>query len=160
MNEIIIGNKKNLEDAYNNVKAKIEALKIKLENKDTALVVCVIENSTLKMSIDDKQMQCFNESSKTDNRQNRKLENVACYIYGVKGHMPYKCCYIKHDSSLFKKIWVPKCSNVLSNHKGPIKVRVPYFFQTYDSNPSEKKAKGSESLTNGFESKFQKVEKR
>ena len=93
-----------MEETYENAKSKIKALRLELENKDKALLVCVNENSTLKMSIDEKYMQCFNESSKTDNMQYRKHENVACYKCGVKGHMPYKCCYIEHDSSLFKKI--------------------------------------------------------
>ena len=70
------------------------------------------ENSVLKLSINKQIMQCSNEHSKYENRQYMKHENVACYKCGVKGHMPYKCCYIKHDSSLFKKVWVPKGSHV------------------------------------------------
>ena len=70
-------------------------------------------------------MQCPNEHSNSENKQHRKHENVACYKCGVKGHMPYKCCFVRHDFSLFKRIWVPKGSYVLSNHKGSIKVWVP-----------------------------------
>ena len=78
------------------------------------------------MSIDEKQKQCSNKSSKINNRRNRKKhENVACYKHGMKGHMPYNCVYNKHDSSLFKRIWVPKDFYVLTNHRGPIKVWVP-----------------------------------
>ena len=123
--EIVIGNRNNLEDAYNNAKSEIEALRFELENKDKVLFVFMNENSTLKVPINEKTMQYSNEHSKNENRQYRKHENVVCYKCGVKGHMPYKCCYIKHDSSLFKKIWVPKGSHILFNHKGPIKVWVP-----------------------------------
>ena len=86
---------------------------------------CLNENVVLKMSTDEKQKQCSIKSSRIDNRQNKKHKNVACYKYGVKGHMLYNYVYIKHDSSLFKRIWVPKDSYVLSNHKGPIKVWIP-----------------------------------
>ena len=72
-----------------------------------------------------KTMHCSNEHSKSENKQYRKHVNVACYKCGVKSHMPYKYYYIKYDSLLFKKIWIPKGSHVLSNHKGPIKVWVP-----------------------------------
>ena len=123
--EIVIGNRNDLEDAYKNAKSEIEALRLELENKDKALVVSINENSALKLSINEKTMQYSNDHSKSKNRQYRKHENVACYICGVNGHMPYKCCYIKHDSSLFKRIWVSKGSHILSNHKGHIKVWVP-----------------------------------
>ena len=126
--EKAIGNRNNLEKSYKNAKSEIEALSLELENKDKALFICVNENSILKLSIHEKTMQCSNESSKIDNKQNRKHENVACYKCGVKGHMPYKCSYIKHDSLLFKRIWVPKGSHVLSNHKG----MGTYFFQIGD----------------------------
>ena len=74
--------------------------------------------------------------------KNMKHENVACFKYGVNGHMLYKCCYIKHDSSLFKRIWVPKGSHILSNHKEPKNIGT-YFFQIDDCvcrlNKSKKK---------------------
>ena len=92
------GNRNDLEDAYNNVKSEIEALRLELENKDKALLVFMNENSGLKLSINEKIMQCSNEHSKSENRQYRKHENVACYKCDVNGHMPYKCCYVKHDS--------------------------------------------------------------
>ena len=111
-----------MENAYKNAKSEIEALRLELENKDNALLVSMNKNSVLKLSINEKTMQCSNEHLKSENRQYRKHENVACYKYGVKGHMSYKCCYIKHDFSLFKRIWVPKGSHVLSNRKRPIKV--------------------------------------
>ena len=114
-----------LEDANDNAKSEIDALRLEIENKDKALLVCMNIKSTLKLSINEKIMQCSNEHSKIDNGQNRKHENVACYKYGVKGHMPCNCVYIKHDSSLLKRIWVPKGSHVLSNRKRPIKVWVP-----------------------------------
>ena len=83
------------------------------------------ENYVLKLSINEKTMQCSNEHSNSENKKHRKHENVACYKCCVKGHMPYKYSFVKHDSSLFKRIWVPKGSHVLSNHKRPIKVWVP-----------------------------------
>ena len=55
----------------------------------------------------------------------KKHENIAYYTCGMKGHLPYNYVYVKYDSSLFKKIWVPKGSHILTNHKGPIKVWVP-----------------------------------
>ena len=120
--EIVIGNKNGLEDAYKNAKSEIEALKLELENKDNALLVSMNENSVLKLSINEKTMQCSNKHSKSENRQHRKHENIACYTCGVKGHIAYKCCFLKHGSLLFKRIWVPKGSHILYNHKGPIKV--------------------------------------
>ena len=127
--KIVIGNRNDLEDAYKNAKSEIEALRLELENKDKTLLVFMNENFVLKFSINEKTMQCSNKYSKFENRQNRKHKNVACYKCGVKGHMPYKCYYIKHDSSLFKKIWIPKDSHILSNHKGPIKVCVLISFK-------------------------------
>ena len=62
--EIVIDNRKNLEEAYENAKSEIVALKLELENKDKTLLVCVNENSALKMFIDENQKQCSNESSK------------------------------------------------------------------------------------------------
>ena len=54
--EIVIENKiKKLEEAYENAKYEIKALKLELENNDKALFVFVNENSALKMSIDEKQ---------------------------------------------------------------------------------------------------------
>ena len=126
--EIVIWNRNDLENAYNNAKSEIEALKLELKNKDKTLLVCVNENSVLKLSIDEKTMQCSKKHSKNDNRQNKKHENVSYYKCGVKSHMPYKC-YIKHDSSLFKRIWISKGSHILSNHKGPIKVWVLISFK-------------------------------
>ena len=80
------------------------------------------------MSTDEKQKQCSNKSLKTKNKHyKKKHENVACYKYGVKGHMLYNYVYIKHDSSLFKRIWVPKDFHVLTNHKRPVKVWVSRF---------------------------------
>ena len=101
-------------------------MKIVIETlKDKALLVCVNENSTLKMSIEEKQKQCSNESSKIENRHNRKKHGSYTFFKcGIKGHMHYNCCYIKHDTSLFKRFWVPKSSYVLTNHKKPIKVWV------------------------------------
>ena len=99
--EIVIGKRNDLENAYKNAKFEIEALRLELENKDKALLVSMNENSSLKLCINEKTMQCSNKHSKSKNRQYRKHENVVCYKCGVKGHMPYKCCYIKHDSSLF-----------------------------------------------------------
>ena len=104
MNEIIIGNRNNLEYADKNAKSEIEALRLKLENKDNALLVCLNENYVLKMSIDEKKKQYSNEHSKSKNRQYRKHANVTCYKCGVKGHMSYKYCYIKHDFLLYKNI--------------------------------------------------------
>ena len=127
--EIVIGNKNGLEDAYKNAKSEIEALRLELENKGKALLVSMNENFVLKLSINEKTMQCSNEHSKSKNRQYRKHENIPCYICGVKGHIAYKCCFVKHDSLLFKRIWVPKGSHILSNHKGPIKIWVPIFFK-------------------------------
>ena len=123
--EIVICNRNDLENANKNARSKIKALRLELENKDKTLLVFMNENFVLKFSINEKTMQCSNKYSKFENRQNRKHKNVACYKCGVKGHMPYKCYYIKHDSSLFKRIWVPKGSYVLSNHKKPTKVWVP-----------------------------------
>ena len=60
--EIVIENRKNLEEAYKNVKSEIEALRLELENKDKAWLVCVNENFALKMPIDEKQKQYSNES--------------------------------------------------------------------------------------------------
>ena len=102
--EIVIDNRNDLEDAYTNAKTKIKALRLELENKDKTLLVSMNENSVLKLSINEKIMQCFNEHSKSKNRLYRKHENVAYYKCSVKGHIPYKYCYIKHGSSLFKKI--------------------------------------------------------
>ena len=118
--EIVIRNKNDLEDAYKNAKFEIEALRLELENKDKALLVSMNENSALKLSINEKTMQSFNEHSKYENRQYRRHENVACYKCGMEGHMPYKYCYIKHDFSLFKRI--SKSFHVLSNHRRPIKI--------------------------------------
>ena len=101
--EMVIGNMNNLEDAYNNAKTEIEALKLELENKDKTLLVSMNENSVLKLSINKKIMQCSNKHSNSENKQYMKHENVACYKCGVKGHMPYKCCYIEHDSSLLDR---------------------------------------------------------
>ena len=123
--KIVIGNRNDLEYAYNNAKSEIEALRLELENKDKAFLVSMNENSGLKLSINEKTMQCPNEHLKTKNRQYRKHENVDCYKCGVKSHMPYKCCYVKLDSLLFKRTWVLKGSHILSNHKGPIKVWIP-----------------------------------
>ena len=44
-----------MEEAYENAKYEIKALKLELENNDKALFVFVNENSALKMSIDEKQ---------------------------------------------------------------------------------------------------------
>ena len=52
--EIVICNRNDLENANKNARSKIEALRLELENKDKALLVYVNENSTLKMSIDEK----------------------------------------------------------------------------------------------------------
>ena len=87
------------------------------------------ENSALKLSINEKIMQCSNEHSKSENRQHRKHENIACYKCGVKGHIAYKCYFVKYVFSLFKRIWVSKNFHVLSNHKRPIKVWVPISFK-------------------------------
>ena len=92
-----------MEDAYNNAKSEIEALRLKLENKDKALLVSMNENFALKLSINEKTMQYSNEHLKSENRQYRKHENVACYKYGVKGHLSFKCFFVKHDSSFFLK---------------------------------------------------------
>ena len=102
--EIVISNRNDVEEAYKDAKSEIDAIRLELENKDKALLVFMNENSALKLSINEKTMKCSNEHSKMDNRQNRKHENVAWYKCSVKGHMPYKYCYIKHDSSLFKRI--------------------------------------------------------
>ena len=106
--EIVIDNRNDLEDAYNNAKSKIKGIRLELENKDKILLISMNENFALKLSINEKIMQCSNEHSKSENRQYRKHENVACYKCGMKGHMPYKCYYIKHDSSLFKRIGFQK----------------------------------------------------
>ena len=50
-------------------------------------------------------MQCPNKHSNSENKQHRKHENVACYKCGVKGHMPYKCCFVKHDFHCLKGFW-------------------------------------------------------
>ena len=91
------------------------------------MLVCMNENSALKLSINEKTMQCSNEHLKSENRLYWKHDNVTCYKCGVKGHMLYKYYYIKYDSSLFKKIGVPKGSHILSNHEGPIKVWVSIY---------------------------------
>ena len=72
--EIIIGNRNDLEDAYNIAKSEIEALWFKLENKDKALLVSMNENFALKLSINEKIMQCSNEHSKSKNKLYRKHE--------------------------------------------------------------------------------------
>ena len=66
--EIVIGNRNDLEDAYKNAKFEVEALRLELENKDKALLVSMNENSALKLSINEKIMQCSNEDSKFKNR--------------------------------------------------------------------------------------------
>ena len=101
--EIVICNRNDLEDAYKNAKSEIEALRLELENKDKALLVFMSENFVLKLSINEKTMKHSNKHSNSQNRQHRKHENVACYKCSVKGHMPYKCCFVKHDSSFFLK---------------------------------------------------------
>ena len=92
-----------MEDVYKNAKSEIEALRLELENKDKALLVSMNENFILKLSINEKKMQCSSEHSNSKNRQHRKHENVACYKYGVKGHLSFKCFFVKHDSSFFLK---------------------------------------------------------
>ena len=59
--EIVIDNRNNLENAYKSAKSEIEALRLELENKDNALLVSMNENSVLKLSINEKTMQCSNE---------------------------------------------------------------------------------------------------
>ena len=62
------GSRNDLEDAYKNAKSEIEALRLELENKDKALLVSMNENYALKLSINEKTMQCSNEHSKIENR--------------------------------------------------------------------------------------------
>ena len=78
--KIVIGNRNDLEKAYDNQKYEIEALRLELENKDKALLVCLNENSTLKKFIDEKQTQCSNKSSKIDNKHNRKKHEMVLAI--------------------------------------------------------------------------------
>ena len=59
--EIVISNRNYLEEAYNSVKFEIEALRLELKNKDKALLVSMNENSTLKLSINEKTIQCSNK---------------------------------------------------------------------------------------------------
>ena len=59
-----------MEDAYKNAKSEIEAPRLELENKDKTLLISMNENSTLKLSINEKIMQCSNEHS------NLKIGNI------------------------------------------------------------------------------------
>ena len=69
--EIVIGNRNDLEDAYKNAKFEVEGLRLELENKDKALLVSMNENSALKLSINEKIMQCSKMST-----QNLKIGNI------------------------------------------------------------------------------------
>ena len=59
------------------------------------------------------------------NRHSKKKHaHTTCYECGKRGHIAFYCSY-KEKHSLFKKIWVPKGSHVLTNNQRPIKVWVP-----------------------------------
>ena len=49
--EIVISNRNDLEDAYNNSKTEIEALRLELENKDKTLLISINENLALKLGL-------------------------------------------------------------------------------------------------------------
>ena len=114
--------KNELEKCFDSVKSKNEDLRLELENKDKVLNECMNENVALKLSIDDKLKHC---DHKHENRQFRnKHAHTTCYSYGRKRNISYFCSF-KKNISFIKKVWVPKGSHVLTNHKGPIKVWVP-----------------------------------
>ena len=52
--EILIENRNNLQNVYDNAKSEIEALKLELKNKDKTLLDYLNEKVALKMSIDEK----------------------------------------------------------------------------------------------------------
>ena len=75
------------------------------------------ENAALKLSINEKPKPCSNECSRNENRHYRKKhESFTCFNYGRKGHMSYNCFYMKNDSPMIKKIWVPKGFRMLTNY--------------------------------------------
>ena len=104
------------------MKFENEALRLELEDKCKVLNESLNENAALKVSMNEK---LEHDNHKHDNRHSRKKHvHTTFYSCSRKWHITFYC-YFKKNISLFKKVWVPKDSYVLTNHQGPIKVWVP-----------------------------------
>ena len=124
--EVVLEGKKKLQIDFDSEKSINEVLELELERKSKTLDECMNENVELKLSIDKKLKHCNHDCLKDDNRQCRKKHAyITCYNCGRKGHISHYYSFNRNISSTMKRIWVPKGSHVLTNHKGPIKAWVP-----------------------------------
>ena len=120
--DVVTDNKNELEKCFNNLKSENEAFRLELEEKCKVLKYCLNENAALKISINQKEKHTNHMHANRPPR--KKHARITFYKWGRKSHIAFYCSYnAKHSS--FKKIWVPKCSHILTNTQGLIKVWVP-----------------------------------
>ena len=93
--DVVINNKNELKKYFDNLKPKIEAHRLELEEKEK------------------------HTNHKYANRSPRKKHaHITCYECGRKGHIALYYSYNAKHFSL-KEIWVPKGSHILTNTQGP-----------------------------------------
>ncbi|OMO55022.1 hypothetical protein CCACVL1_27438 [Corchorus capsularis] len=124
--QIVFDDRNMLQVELEHARNDYDALKLDLESKSKALQETLVENSTLKLTIDElSKLNLKNDVGNACHKCSHHASHVHCYACGRRGHLSYDCYHKGGNHPRTKMIWVPKGSHVLTNPRGPIKVWVP-----------------------------------